>query len=102
MRILSCAGNEDIWESEVISPLILVHSTKRGEWLVLSSGRFIPGDSLDHPRVGSRTGMDPLEKRNIFCLSGKCKHDCFDTQPLDLPTPIERRQRQLEVASRIN
>jgi len=102
MRILSCAGNEDIWGSEVISPLILVHSTKRGEWLALNSGRFIPGDSLDHPCVGPRTGMDSLEKRNIFCLSRKCKHDYFDIQPLDLATPTERRQRQLEVASGIN
>jgi hypothetical protein len=101
MRILSCAGNEDIWGREIISPLILVHVTKRGEWLALRSGRFIPVDSLECPCVGPRTVTDLLEKRNIFCLSRKRKHDCSDIQPLDLATATELRQRQLEVASRI-
>jgi len=40
-----CSSDEDMWGSAVISPLILVHGTKRREWLALGSGRFIPGDS---------------------------------------------------------
>jgi hypothetical protein len=81
MRILPCAVNEDVWGGVVVSPLILLHGTKRGEWLALRSGRFIPGDSLEYPCVGPRTGTDPLEKRNISFLGRKYEHDCFDIQP---------------------
>jgi hypothetical protein len=69
---------------------ILTGALDRGEWWALSSSRFIPGTRCVGGWVGSRSDLDPLEKRKICWICRESNSDCLFTQlaARSLPNPL--------------
>lgn len=59
--------HEGIWGKRGLPPLILNISTRRGKWSASHPGYFVHDTHWTEGWVGTRDGLDALEKREVCC-----------------------------------